>query len=58
MNTQNNQTEIKESFFKEIQNGNPVTLRNAFIAIFVVVIITAIVLNHFHVINFSWLNKD
>lgn len=43
--------------FKEIQNGNPVTLRNAFIVLFALVIVASIVLNHFHVIDLSWLNK-
>ncbi len=44
------------NIFKEIQNGNPVVLRNAFIVIFAVIIITCIVLNQLHAVSFKWLN--
>ncbi len=40
-----------------IQNGNTVTQRNAFLVIAVVIVIALAALNHFGVIDLSILNK-
>jgi hypothetical protein len=40
-----------------LQNGNPVTMRNAFLVIAAIIVIAAVTLNHFGLINLSALNK-
>jgi hypothetical protein len=40
-----------------LQNGNKVTQRNAFLVIAAIIVIAAVTLNHFGVINLSALNK-
>jgi len=48
---------MKTNTLNNLQKGNPVTQRNAFLIIAAILVIAAVTLNHFGLINLSALNK-